>query len=404
MSGKDEIPQVLLGVTGGIAAYKSAELASLLVKQGMAVRVVMTRAACSFITPLTLAALTGHAVACDMFDPKREAEISHIELARWAHVIVVAPATANIIAKAAVGLADDLLSTILLAADAPLLMAPAMNPQMYAHPTVQDNLGRLKSRGGFVIGPNAGRTACGEEGPGRMAEPREIAQALGQCLAPRDLAGVKIVVTAGPTREHMDPVRFISNPSTGLMGIEIARAAALRGASVSLVLGPTHLASPAGVKTLSVVSAQEMHDAVMREAEDARVVIGAAAVSDFRPVDCAPQKVKKNGLLSDSCQMEATTDIMAALGQDKKNRVLVGFAAETEDLLVNAQKKLKKKNLEIIVANDVSARDSGFAAKTNRVHLLTPDGQNEGLPLMSKQEVAGLILDRVAGLLVQKGG
>jgi phosphopantothenoylcysteine decarboxylase/phosphopantothenate--cysteine ligase len=402
MAAGGKAKRVLLGVTGGIAAYKAAELASLLTRQGLEVRVVMTEAARRFVGPLTFAALTGHPVPGDMFDPAQEVTIGHIELARWAQAVVVAPATANLIAKAAVGLADDLLSTVLLATEAPLLLAPAMNPRMYAHPTVQENLARLKSRGVHVVGPAQGRTACGEEGPGRMAEPAEIAEALMGIMSPRDLEGVTLLVTAGPTREHLDPVRFISNPSTGRMGIEVARAAARRGARVTLVLGPTHLEPPPGVETVRVVSAADMHRAVLERASQARVVVAAAAVSDFRPAHYAPQKVKKHGG-EELCRLEATPDILAELGRDKGERILVGFAAETEEVLANARAKLEAKNLDLIVANDVSSPDAGFAVETNRVTFLDRAGGREELPLMSKAQVAERLCDRLAALLGRTG-
>jgi phosphopantothenoylcysteine decarboxylase/phosphopantothenate--cysteine ligase len=392
-------PRVLLGVTGGIAAFKAAELASLLTKRGHEVRVVMTAAAREFVGPLTFAAITGHPVPESMFDPEQEAAIGHIELARWAQAVVVAPATADFLARASLGLADDLLTTVLLATTAPLVLAPAMNPQMYAHPTVAEHLERLAARGAALVGPAAGRTACGEEGPGRMAEPAEIAEALAALNGPRDLAGIKLVVSAGPTREHLDPVRFISNPSTGRMGMEIARAAARRGAAVSLVLGPTHLAPPAGVRVLGVVSAEEMRRAVLEEAADAQAVVKAAAVSDYRPVECAPAKVKKGAAGAEVCRLEQTEDILAALGRDKQGRVLVGFAAETGELLANAQAKLAAKNLDLLVANDVSAADSGFAVETNRVVLVEPGGRVEELPLLSKEAVAQRLCDRLAALL-----
>lgn len=390
--------RVLLGVTGGIAAYKAAELASRLNQAGCEVRVVMTDHARRFVGPLTFTALTGHPVPGDWFDPDQEATISHIDLARWAQAVVVAPATANFIAKAALGLADDLLSTIMLATTAPVLIAPAMNPQMYAHPTVDEHLEILAGRGVRLVGPAAGHTACGEEGPGRMVEPTLIAEHVLDLLAERDLEGVPILVTAGPTREHLDPVRYLSNPSSGRMGLEIARMARRRGAKVTLVLGPTHLEPPFGAEVVRVVSAQEMAEAVTYRAADQKVIIKAAAVGDFRPAQCHPTKVKKTGQ-GETCELVATTDILATLGQNKGERILVGFAAETDEVLAHAGAKLTAKNLDLMVANDVSATDSGFAVETNRVHLLTPDGEVETLPLMSKQEVAERLLDRVARLL-----
>ena len=398
MEQNDDKARVLLGVTGGIAAYKAAELASRLAQSGCDVRVVMSDHARRFVGPLTFTALTGHPVPGDWFDPDQEATISHIDLARWAQVVVVAPATANFIAKAAMGLADDLLSTIMLATTAPVLVAPAMNPQMYAHPTVSENLGRLNARGVRLVGPAAGHTACGEEGAGRMVEPTLIAEHVLDLLATRDLEGVPILVTAGPTREHLDPVRYLSNPSSGRMGLEIARMARRRGARVTLVLGPTHLETPFGVEVVRVVSAQDMAEAVTYRAADQKVIIKAAAVGDFRPVECHPTKVKKTGQ-GETCELVATTDILAALGRDKGERILVGFAAETDEVLAHAGAKLTAKNLDLMVANDVSAPDSGFGVETNRVHLLTPDGEVETLPLLSKQEVAQRLLDRVARLL-----
>ncbi|MCB2184888.1 MAG: bifunctional phosphopantothenoylcysteine decarboxylase/phosphopantothenate--cysteine ligase CoaBC [Deltaproteobacteria bacterium] len=404
MDQKNTPYQVLLGVTGGIAAYKACELASALVKEGVQVRVVMTRNATRFVGPLTFAALTGQAPVLDddLFDPGREAAISHIDLARWAQVVVVAPATANLLAKAAGGLADDLLSTVLLATRAPLILAPAMNPAMWAHPATQENAARLTVRGARLVGPAAGRTACGEEGPGRLAEPAEIAEVVWQELTPHDLSGVRILVSAGPTREHLDPVRYISNPSSGRMGIELARAARQRGALTTLVLGPTHLPAPAGVDTVRVTSAAQMAEAILGRAEQAQVVIKAAAVSDFRPAVCADQKVKKRGQGEENCCLVATTDILASLGRTKGERILVGFAAETEEVLAHAQAKLTAKNLDLLVANDVTAPDAGFGVETNRVHLLHAGGRVESLPVMSKARVAHAILDRVVDLLVAK--
>jgi len=402
VENQDSSGRVLLGVTGGIAAYKAAELASLLTKQGRAVRVVMTRAAHNFITPLTFAALTDHPVAGNMFDPEQETAIGHIELARWAQVVVVAPATANFIAKAAAGLADDLLTTLLLATTAPLLVAPAMNPQMYAHPAVQENLETLRRRGVELVGPAQGRTACGEEGAGRMAEPAFIAEEVARLLTPDELAGVKVLVTAGPTREHLDPVRFISNPSTGLMGVEVAAACRRRGAAVTMIMGPTHLEPPFGVQAIRVTSAEEMYRAVMDQYQKADVIIKTAAVSDFRPAERAPHKIKKQGREEESLYLKGTADILAELGRKKGERILVGFAAETQELIANAAKKVREKNLDFLVANDVGSPESGFAVATNRVHFLTPKGQVESLPLMSKRQVAERLCRRLARLVEQR--
>lgn len=398
MTSKTIGTNVLLGVTGGIAAYKAAQLASSLTREGFMVRVVMTRGAESFVAPLTFASLTGNPVAGNMFDPAQEVTIGHIELARWADLVVVAPATANFLAKAAMGMADDLLGTVLLAADCPLLLAPAMNPQMYAHPAVKNNLETLVRRGTFLAGPASGRTACGEKGLGRMAEPEEIAELVKKSLAPDDLAGLKIVVTAGPTREHMDPVRYISNPSTGRMGLEVAHAAWLRGASVTLVMGPTALEPPYGVDVRRVTTAQEMYEATVDAAADAHAVIKAAAVSDFAPKDCVTYKVKKEDGAGQSCSFVSTPDILAALGKEKKDRILIGFAAETEDVIKNGRTKLERKNLDMLVANDISAPDSGFAVTTNQVHFITRNADPQALPLMSKSDVAWHILDKLTEL------
>lgn len=392
--------RVLLGVSGGIAAYKAAEIASTLTKLGHPVRVAMTANATKFIGALTFAALTGFPVTRDedLFDPAQESTIGHIELARWAQVVVLAPATANLIAKAALGLGDDFLSTVLLASQAPLLIAPAMNPAMFTHPATQENLAKLQARGARVVGPGCGPTACGEEGRGRMAEPVEIVEATIDILAHKDLAGMKVLVSAGPTREHLDPVRYLSNPSTGRMGIEVARAARRRGAEVTLVLGPTQLAPPEGVRVIKVISAEEMAAAILAEAEDSHVVVKSAAVSDYRPDVCHPQKVKKGALPEEVCSLKGTMDILAELGRRKKDHILVGFAAETEEVLTHGRQKLERKNLDLLLANDVSACDAGFAAETNRAHLIFADGTTEELPLMPKLEMAHRLLDHVVRL------
>ena len=392
--------RVLLGVSGGIAAYKAAEVASALTKKGHPVRVLMTKNARQFVGPLTFAALTGFPVSLDeaLFDPGQESAIGHIELARWADLIVLAPATANLIAKAALGLADDFLSTTLLASDAPLLIAPAMNPHMFAHPAVGENLARLTARGASVIGPGLGPTACGEEGRGRMAEPAQIVEAALGLLGPRDLAGARVLISAGPTREHLDPVRFLSNPSTGRMGLEVARAALRRGAAVTVVLGPCQLPRPDGARIIDVVSAEQMAQAVLGEAPGHDVIIKSAAVSDYRPLECHAHKVKKGELPEELCRLAGTVDILAELGRRKSGQILVGFAAETKDLLANGREKLRRKNLDLLLANDVSAKDAGFAVSTNRAHLLHADGQVESLPLMSKEDMAHRLLDSVADL------
>ena len=394
---------VLLGVTGGIAAYKSCELCSLLIKAGYQVRVVMTKSATEFVGPISFAALTGNPVFQTLFDPASEAAISHIDLARWADVFVVAPATANYMAKAAAGIADDLLTTISLASAAPLILAPAMNPQMWAHAATQANLSTLQSRGVTILGPGCGRTACGEEGPGRMVQPAEIFEAVEMELGPKDFSGLVVVISAGPTREHFDPVRFISNPSTGRMGIELARAAKLRGATVHLVLGPTQLQPPAEIHTVFVSSAEQMHRAIMELAPKARVIIKSAAVSDFRPDSYYEKKVKKQGRQEESLRLVATKDILADLGKIKKpGQILVGFAAETNDLIANGRQKLESKNLDLLVANEVGNARSGFAAKTNQAHILDVSGGDDALPLMTKTELSHKILDRVSELISRR--
>jgi phosphopantothenoylcysteine decarboxylase/phosphopantothenate--cysteine ligase len=402
MSHKQPQAKILLGVTGGIAAYKSCELASLLTKQGHEVRVVMSAAAREFVGPTSFAALTGNPVSTSMWDQNQENTISHIDLARWADLMVVAPATANFLAKAAQGLADDLLTTIHLALNAPLLIAPAMNPQMFAHPATQSNLQTLKERGVFCTGPDCGRTACGEEGAGRMSEPMRILESINEILEVKDLNGKVVVISAGPTREHLDPVRFISNPSTGRMGLELARAARLRGAEVRLVLGPTLLAAPTGVHVTHVVSAAEMHRAVMLQAAKADVIIKAAAVSDFTPKERFEHKVKKDQSGSGVLELEPTRDILAELGRDKGGRILVGFAAETQQVMTHGLEKLARKNLDLLIANKVGEKDTGFAAQTNQAHILGADGDHEDLPLMEKSQMAHHILDRVVKLIKQR--
>ncbi len=392
--------RVLVGVTGSIAAYKAAELSRALMRAGAVVRVVMTRAACNFVTPLTFSALTGWAAFTDkdFSDPPPDEPMVHISLARWAEVVVVAPATAEFISRLAMGRADQLLAAVALATTAPVLVAPAMNPTMYAHPAVQHNIKLISSRGTHLIIPGEGLAACGEEGTGRLAEIEEILEAVAAALAPKDLSGVDVLVTAGPTREHLDPVRFISNPSTGRMGLELARAAAARGANVVLVVGPTNLRPPTGVELVQVVSAREMYEQVMARAPHAHVIIKAAAVSDWRPEQTHPTKQKKHPG-TEQLTLVPNPDILAELGRKKTSQVLVGFAAETEKLLNHAMAKLKAKNLDVIVANDVSAPGSGFAVATNRATIITRDGKVEQLPLMSKEALAHRVLDVVAGLL-----
>jgi phosphopantothenoylcysteine decarboxylase/phosphopantothenate--cysteine ligase len=392
---------ILLGVCGGIAAYKAASLASLMVKKGYNVQAVMTKAGATMLGPATLAAITGRAVPDSEFAPDWVARIPHIELARFADVLVVAPATANFLAKAAAGLADDLLSSLLLPASAPLLLAPAMNPHMWAHPAVQNNVEILKQRGAWLVGPAAGRTACGEEGVGRMAEAEEIAEVIEVILTPKDLVGLKVVVSAGPTHEYIDPVRYITNPSSGRRGIALARAARCRGASVHLVTGPVNLKPPWGVTCSQVVTVEEMQDAIHVAGGDADAIIMAAAVGDFKVEKVSSHKSKKIGG-PEVISFVPTPDILAGLGRVKNQRILVGFAAETQDLLNNAAVKIAKKNLDFIVANDISQSGAGFAGESNQVSIIDPSGQVQALPMMSKFELANHILDRVAALAAKR--
>lgn len=390
---------ILLGVTGSIAAYKAVELLRLLTKRGAEVQVVMTEAATKFVAPLTFETLTRQPVLLDMWSLAYSHRIGHIEATQRADVLVVAPATARTIARLALGLADDFLSCIYLASRCPVLVAPAMDCDMFDHPALQENLTRLRGRGVHIVEPDMGPLASGLVGRGRLAELSEILAAVERILSPRqDLAGRVVLVTAGPTREPLDPVRFLSNRSSGKMGYAIAEAAALRGARVVLVSGPTALAAPAGVDLISVETAQEMRDAVLAKLETAQVVIKAAAVADYRPTRQAARKFKKDQTVPEIV-LEPTPDILAEIGPRKGNRILVGFAAETDDLVANARKKLKRKNLDLVVANDVTQTGAGFDVDTNLVKILDAAGGVEELPLLPKREVADRILDRIVSLL-----
>ncbi len=386
--------KILLGVSGGIAAYKSLELLRLLVKEGAKVWTVMTRSATEFVGPLSFQALSGNPVRTEMFSHTQESQIQHIALADMAQLVVVAPATANFIAKMAHGLADDMLSTTLLAVRCPVVVCPTMNVNMYNHPATQKNLDVLKERGVWLVEPEEGELACGWEGKGRLADPEAILETVKAALSPQDLAGERVLVTAGPTWEALDPVRFISNRSSGKMGFALARVAKRRGAAVTLVSGPTGLRPPPGVRFVQVESASQMRDAVMENLGEATVVVKAAAVADYRPEQIHEGKIKKeqeNFVLS----LTRTPDILAEVGARKGDRILVGFAAETRALLENARQKLIRKNLDWIVANDVTKPGSGFATETNQVTLISREGTLEELPEMSKEEVAWVILDRV---------
>jgi phosphopantothenoylcysteine decarboxylase/phosphopantothenate--cysteine ligase len=388
---------ITLGVCGGIAAYKAAELVRILVTRSARVRVIMTRNAMEFITPLTLQTLSQNPVATDTFDLTQESEIGHIRLADSADAIVVAPATANILAKAAVGIADDLLSTVLMAAQCPVAFAPAMNVHMYAHPAVTDNLARLKARGAAIVEPGEGALACGYEGKGRLADPAAIADEIERILSKRDLAAERILITAGPTQEAIDPVRFVSNRSSGKMGFALAKAAWRRGAAVRLVSGPSGLPTPRGVERFDTVSAAEMLRVTSENFPWCSTLIMAAAVADFRPRNLASHKLKKNteGFALD---LAPITDELPRLGAKKGDRLLIGFAAETEELETNALDKLRRKKLDLIVGNDVTREGAGFGTDTNIVTIVSADGSCQSYPLLSKDEVADVILDRLAAL------
>jgi phosphopantothenoylcysteine decarboxylase/phosphopantothenate--cysteine ligase len=389
---------VLIGVAGGIAAYKVVELARMLVRAGVRVKVIMTSAGEKFVTPLTFRTISGNPVATSMWsDPA--SPLPHISLSDEADLILVAPATANIIAKYAKGVADDLLSTTLLAARGTVVVAPAMNTRMYLHPSTQENLAALNERGVVIVEPVEGELACGDEGIGRMAEPSKIMEVLKRELRrTSDLAGKRIVVTAGATREHMDPVRFISNPSTGRMGFVVAERASRRGAEVVLVSGPTNLACPAGVELVPVVSAAEMMNAVTDNLLGADVLVMAAAVADFRPTVRMPKKVKKRDGIPD-IGLELTKDIITEVKKSKSKCIVVGFAAETDNVIENAKKKLAEKGMDMVVANKVGEPGSGFAAETNSAAVISAVGEYAELVVMSKSDLAELLLDRVAGML-----
>jgi phosphopantothenoylcysteine decarboxylase/phosphopantothenate--cysteine ligase len=388
---------IVVGVSGGIAAYKAAELVRILVTRGARVHVMMTRNATEFITPLTLQTLSSNPVASDTFSLTQESEIGHIRLADTADAIVIAPATANVIAKAASGIADDIVTTVLLAARCPIAFAPAMNVHMYEHPTVGENLARLRARGVTVIEPEEGALACGYEGKGRLCDPAAIAEELERMLSAHDLDGERILITAGPTQEAIDPVRFVSNRSTGKMGFALARAAWRRGASVRMIAGPSALATPRGVDRVDTVSAQEMLEATARNFSWSSALIMAAAVADFRPARPETHKIKKQarGL---TLEMESIGDQLPRLAAEKGDRLMVGFAAETADLEDNARDKLKRKKLDLIVANDVTLEGAGFGTETNIVTLIGRDGEVERHPKLAKDEVADLILDRLVSL------
>ncbi|MBI4643003.1 MAG: bifunctional phosphopantothenoylcysteine decarboxylase/phosphopantothenate--cysteine ligase CoaBC [Deltaproteobacteria bacterium] len=394
--------RILLGVSGGIAAYKAAELARRLVSGGAAVKVVMTRAAQEFVTPLTFQALTGEEVATTMFGPGSE-PLEHVALGQKVDALVLAPATANLLGKMAAGIGDDLLTTILLAATKPILVCPAMNCEMWANPAVQENVARLRDRGLTVLQPEAGELACGAVGYGRLPEPETILEALAKLVTPQDLAGRRILVTAGPTHEDMDPVRFLTNRSSGKQGYALAKVAWRRGAEVCLISGPSHLPAPQGVERLEVRSAREMLDAVLARFPQTEALLMAAAVGDYHPTSRAEHKIKR-GSQELTVHLTQNPDILKEVAALKKRQVVVGFAAETRDLEATARRKLEDKGLDLIVANQVNRPDSGFAVDTNEVAIIGRKNLLVRLPLLSKEEVAAKVLDQVVALLPTRQG
>lgn len=392
---------IVLGVSGSIAAYKIASLASMLMKRQADVTVIMTQNATNFIHPITFESLTGNKCLVDTFDRNFQHSVEHVSLAKQTDVILVAPASANVIAKAAHGIADDMLTTTLLACQCPKIVAPAMNTRMYHNPVVQDNLKILEKYGMEVVTPDSGYLACGDTGEGKMPEPEALYEAIVKALMPKDMAGMKVLVTAGPTQEKLDPVRYISNHSTGKMGYAVARAAMMRGAEVTLVSGKVAIQPPAGVNTVPVVSAADMAQAVKASAQDQDIIIKAAAVADYRPLKAADEKMKKkDGELT--IALERTEDILAYLGAHRREgQFICGFSMETEHMLENSRVKLEKKNMDMIVANNLRQEGAGFGTDTNVVTLLTREETLE-LPILSKEEVADRLLTFILNKLGKK--
>ena len=396
--------QITLGVTGGVAAYKAAELVRRLQQEGFTVEVVMTRAACEFVRPLTFAALSGKKVITDLFiesggEANLESAIEHIAVAQRTDLLLVAPATADILAKFSRGISDDFLSTLYLATSAPVVVAPAMNVNMWNHPATQENLDRLRGHGVHVVDPDEGYLACGMTGAGRLAGQEAIVATVREVLRiRRDFEGQTVLLTAGPTQEAIDPVRYLTNRSSGRMGYAVAEAAAQRGARVILISGPTSLDTPANVSRVDVRTAAEMLGAVEQNFSEATIAIFAAAVADYRPADAALSKIKRSSEQALTLQLVPNTDILAAMSREKGNRLVVGFAAETDRVAENARKKLKDKDADLIVANDVTAEGAGFDVDTNVVTLLSRDGRDLPLPRLTKREVAHRILDEVVRL------
>ena len=395
--------KILFGITGGIAAFKAVEWIRMLKRQGAEVTVVMTESATRFITPLTCAALSGNPVHSGMFDAAAPETIPHITLARESDLLIIAPATANTISKLAHGMADDLLSAIALATRAKVLVFPSMNSNMYLHPATQANLATLRQYNYRVVEPGAGKMACDQEGPGRLPELATAMDEIAAALSPKDLKGQNFLITAGPTHEDLDPVRYLTNRSSGKMGYALARAARQRGASVTLISGPCQLMPPSGVRAIQVRSAAEMHKEVIDKCVSATVVIKSAAVSDFRPANISANKLKKTESQAE-LQLAASIDILKELGELKKEHkisaLLVGFAAESHDHLKEGKRKLTAKNLDLLVLNDILGKNSGFAVDTNQVIILDRQGGEEELPLLSKDDTAHRILDRIASLII----
>ncbi|MBU2499001.1 MAG: bifunctional phosphopantothenoylcysteine decarboxylase/phosphopantothenate--cysteine ligase CoaBC [Proteobacteria bacterium] len=393
MKGK----KIIVGVTGGIAAYKAVELVRLLVKEGTETKVAMTAHATRFIAPLTFEALSGNKVVYDMWGSETS-PMAHITWGQEADLVIIVPATADFIAKMAHGIGDDFLSTLIIAATSKMLVCPSMNNRMFLNPAVQENLRLLRERGYEIMDPVEGELACRSEGPGRLPEPEDILEEARSLLSRKDLTDLRILVTAGATVEYLDPVRYMTNRSSGKMGYALARAAMLRGADVILVSGPTHLNPPKKVTMRHVKTAEEMREAVLEHRKECQIIIKAAAVLDYRPRHKAEHKIKKGDDLQ-NLDLVLNPDILSELGRTRGEgrSLLVGFAAETEDLLSNAKEKLQRKNLDMIIANDVSREDAGFETDTNAVKILYRDGRVEELPLMTKQEVADHVLDRIKG-------
>ncbi len=391
--------RILVAVTGGIAAYKIPELIRILRRAGACVRCAMTPKAQEFVAPLVLQTLTGETVRTDLFDASQEGEIDHISLADWAELVILAPATANTLAKLTGGLADDLVSAVLLATRAPVLVAPAMNVNMWEHPATRSNMEILRQRGIHTIGPEVGELACGWEGAGRMSQPEAIAAEAELLLGSRDLEAEVVLVSAGGTREPIDSVRYLGNRSSGKMGFAIAAEAACRGAEVVLVAGPTPLATPSGVRRIDVLTALEMRDAIFAEFDRATITIMAAAVADFRAAQPRELKIKKEDLADDSgltLELTRNPDILAELCKSKGDRIVIGFAAESHDLVASARRKIARKGCDLLVANDISSETTGFDADDNAVVFVRADGQIEELPCLPKRDVAAQLLDRIA--------